>query len=173
MITAKLTERISFAMRWARPFLFLSLPALLPAALSAEVLGPGHTLRDLEFKDQHDRLHRLSENLRFLVFSADMGGSRLIQAWMKDRNDDYLKAQNIALLADIHRMPYLISKTIALPRMRNYTYSLLLIQDEGRGSIYPQQPEAVTVLVLKRLTVESIHYATTPAELQTIIDRNR
>lgn len=153
--------------------LLLALALALPGVLSAEVLGLGHTLSDLEFKDQHDRSHRLSENLRFLIFSADMDGGKLMHAWMNERNDDFLTAQNIALLADVHRMPYLISKTIAMPRMRGYTYSLLLIQDEGRGNIYPQQPKAVTILVLKKLTVQSVHHASTVAELQAILDRNR
>lgn len=173
MSSAKLTKRTSAPMSWSIHYLFMALLALLPAALSAEVIGPGHTLSDLEFKDQHDRSHRLSENLRFLIFSADMDGGKLVHAWMNERNDDFLASQNIALLADVHRMPYLISKTIAMPRMRGYTYSLLLIQAEGRGTIYPQQPKAVTIFVLKKLTVQSVHHASTVAELQAMLDRNR
>ncbi len=153
--------------------LFFSLLFLLPVALSAELLGPNQTLTDLEFEDQHGRSHTLSEDLRFLIFSADMDGGKLIHRWMQDRNDEFLARQRIALLADIHRMPFLISKAIALPRMRDYNYSLLLIQEEGRGSIYPQKAGAVTILVLNRLAVQSIHHASSVEELQAVLDTNR
>lgn len=153
--------------------LFFSLLFLLPVALSAELLGPDQTLTDLEFEDQHGRRHTLSEDLRFLIFSADMDGGKLIHRWMQDRNDEFLARQGIALLADIHRMPFLISKAIALPRMRDYSYSLLLIQEEDRGSIYPHREGSVTILVLNNLAIKSIHHASTVDELQTVLDKNR
>ena len=64
-------------------------------------------------------------------------------------------------------MPSFITKLFALPKMKKYPFSVLLINDE-RGKQFDKQTGKLTLYTLKKRIITSIKFIK-PSELETIL----
>ena len=64
-----------------------------------------------------------------------MDGAKLVKAAVAEQPKGYLEARHAVFVADIQRMPALISKLFAVPAMRDYNYRVVLDRD---GQVVPQ-----------------------------------
>ena len=111
--------------------------SLLP--LLANALQPGDKLAPWTLLDQHDQAYSLSADTRILLVARDMDGAKLVKAALAAQPKGYLEARDAVFVADIQRMPALISKLFAIPAMRDYTYRVLLDHDGRVAGRYPGQ----------------------------------
>ncbi len=110
------------------------LAMLLPGlALAVE---KGSTLEPWTLQDQFEKAHSLDDSTRVLLVARDMGCSKLVKAALAERPKGYLEARHALFLADISRMPALISRLFAVPAMRDYSYPVLLDRDAAIASRY-------------------------------------
>ncbi|MCU1733054.1 MULTISPECIES: FAD/FMN-containing dehydrogenase [unclassified Pseudomonas] len=118
---------------------------LLPfMANAAEV---GDTLKPFTLNDQHDQAFSLDAGTRVLLAAGDMDGAKLVKAAVAEQPKGYLEARHAVFVADIQRMPALISKLFAVPAMRDYNYRVVLDRD---GQVVPQyEVGEAQVLVLQ------------------------
>ncbi|MDH0649827.1 FAD/FMN-containing dehydrogenase [Pseudomonas sp. GD03858] len=112
-------------MKYAAALLLSLLPLL------AQAVQPGEALASWTLLDQHDQPYSLGPDTRILLVARDMDAAKLMKAAMAKRPEGYLEARHAAFVADIQRMPVLISKLFAIPAMRDYGYRVLLDR-EGR-----------------------------------------
>lgn len=154
----------------------------LPAFADAPVLDTGSTFETPEFTDQHGTAQTISPDVRTLLFAADMDASEFLHELLEPRGDDYLNRYRAVFVADIHRMPGIISTLVAKPRMRDYSYTIRLIEEKGPGTIFPRAQGKITVLRIRKVEVagedgapvfevRSIDYAANAGELQELIER--
>jgi hypothetical protein len=130
-------------------------------------LAAAGSLAGLVLPDQHGATHPLPPGTRTVVFVADMDATTIVHALLGERAPDYLDARRAVFIADIHRMPRIITRFVALPRMRRYPYRMLLIRDDTTGARFPRRAEHVTVLGLdEALRPAWTRYVTTAAELE-------
>ena len=94
--------------------LLLSLLPLLATAMPGEPLAPFTLL------DQHDKAYHPERGHPGTTGGA-RHGRRLVKAALADAPKDYLEARKAVFVADIQRMPALISKLFAIPAMRGYS----------------------------------------------------
>lgn len=141
---------------------------LLPfMANAAEV---GDTLKPFTLNDQHDQAFSLDAGTRVLLAAGDMDGAKLVKAAVAEQPKGYLEARHAVFVADIQRMPALISKLFAVPAMRDYNYRVVLDRD---GQVVPQYEvgEAqVLVLQLDNGTLVSKQTFTDADALRKAID---
>mgnify|MGYP001122387654 FL=1 len=71
-------------------------------------------------------------------------------------------------MADITGMPSLITKFIALPKMKDYPFSVLLI-DEANKTLFPVKEDMISIISLENGKVTDIKYVKTAAELGQIL----
>ena len=116
-------------MKAARVLLLSLLPFM---ANAAEV---GDTLATFTLNDQHDTAFTLDASTRVLLAAGDMDGAKLVKAAVAEQPKGYLEARHAVFVADIQRMPALISKLFAVPAMRDYNYRVVLDRD---GQVVPQ-----------------------------------
>ena len=110
----------------------------------------------VHYEDQHGSIHVLDSNVRNVIFLADMDAKDSLHEVLNDRGQEYLDQHHAVIIADIHRMPYLVSVMFALPAMRDYPYRLYLIREKGPGLRFPQKPGHMTLIRLKDRVIESI-----------------
>lgn len=134
------------------------------------VLQTGSTIPTVELQDQHERTYHLNGSEKLLVFIAEMESGKLLHKVMDSRGDSFLKKHNTILLADVHNMPSLIARFIALPRMRDYNYTLYLIRDDKSGTVYPRKKEQISLLYLKNKKIVKIEYVNTASGLLKVIE---
>jgi len=98
-------------------------------ASSALALEPGERLAPWTLFDQHDQPYTLDDQLQVLLVGSDMDGAKLLDAALQGKPKGYLEQRQTVFLADISRMPAIIGKLFAIPKMRDYSYRVLLDRD--------------------------------------------
>lgn len=129
-------------MKAARVLLLSLLPFM---ANAAEV---GDTLAPFTLNDQHDTAFTLEASTRVLLAAGDMDGAKLVKAALAEQPKGYLEARHAVFVADIQRMPALISKLFAVPAMRDYSYRVVL---DREGLVVPQYAVAENQVLLLQL----------------------
>ena len=102
-----------------------------PAAVSQPASDlVGTHFPNLQIKDQHDVPVTLPGAAAVIVFAnakaVDEWADPVLAAYGRQQMDEH----HVVYLSDIHRMPWLIGKMIALPKLRERKYSVALIRDE-------------------------------------------
>lgn len=124
----------------------LLLSMLSTAALALE---PGERLAPWTLLDQHDAPYTLNDQTRVLLVARDMDGAKLVNAALEGKAKGYLEQRQTVFLADISRMPRVIASLFALPKMRDYSYRILLDRDARIAPRYPADEGEVLWLQLK------------------------
>lgn len=84
----------------------------------------------LELKDQHDASVTLPGAAAVVVFANTKAVDEWADPILAAYGQEQMDAHHVVYLSDIHRMPWMISKMIALPKLRERKYSVALIRDE-------------------------------------------
>lgn len=145
--------------------LLLSLVPLL--GMAAEEGAPaGWTLLD-----QYDKPYTQNDDLRILLVARDMAGGKLVKAALEGLPKDYLEQRHAVFVADISKMPALISKMFAVPAMRDYNYRVLLDRESRVVSHYQVPEDGVLWITLQQgKAVSSQAFAAAP-KLRDALER--
>ena len=146
------------AIAWAAFLLTMASPLLLaeePVSVEPQ-WSEGDTFDAIRYEDQFGNIQILSSSVQNVVFLADMDAKDSLHEVLQSRGDEYLKSKNAVIIADIHKMPYLIGVMFALPAMRDYSYTLHLIRTAGPGDRFPKKPGQMTLLRLNDRKIQSI-----------------
>ncbi|QBF27304.1 FAD/FMN-containing dehydrogenase [Pseudomonas tructae] len=131
-------------MKYAIALLMSLMPLLAGAAEVGERLAPFTLL------DQHDQAYSLNEQTRVLLVARNMDGAKLVSAAVGEQPKGYLEARDAVFVADIQRMPALISKLFAIPAMRDYSYRVVLDRDGKVVARYPGAEDKVLWIELEQ-----------------------
>jgi hypothetical protein len=149
----------------------LLLILILITPIYSEVLKIGNEIPKLEFETQREDKDTLNSDIKYLVFTSEMEASKIAHSLFEKEGDAYLKKYFIFFISDIHKMPSLITKFIALPKMRNYKYTIHLIKEENQNLEFPIESGKLTILQLKNLKIISINFAKNETELINLIEK--
>ncbi len=116
-------------------------------------------LKAVEFLDQFDVKTNLDESTQWLLFSDDKAVSEKINNVLAELNMTDLKSQKGMYVADISKMPALISAMFAIPAMKKYAYKVALDKEGALTSAWPKEKAKASMLVLKKLEIVSVEYA--------------
>ncbi len=128
------------------PILFPILGLCLALPVYAEPIQIGSTIEGFELADQFGEEHKIESMPRTLVLTFEKAAGALVNDFLTRQAKGYLAQQNALYVADISRMPSLITRMFALPKMRKYPYTMLLEYNEDFHKNYPMEPKKVTVI---------------------------
>ena len=123
--------------------LFLGLWVVLLAG-PALALEAGTQLGPWTLTDQFGKSQTLNDQTRVLLVAKDMTASKLVTQALTDQPKGFLAERGILYLADIHGMPAIITRLVALPQMRSYSFPIVLDKDGNIAKRYPTQAKVVT-----------------------------
>lgn len=154
--------------RRALLMLTLSLSALLltgpqptraeTAAPAAKVVEVGAALPRLVLTDQHGEQGRVDAATRILLFASDRASGKIAHAALEPIGANGLAAAGALFVADISPMPGFISSTLAVPKMRKYSYQVLLGQEPADTAALPRRPDQVTLLRATDGTITGVEF---------------
>ena len=144
-----------------KKFLFTVLLSLSEIANSLVV---GSDIPTLTVKDQFEKDHTVDANVKTIIFSASKTEGTTIKDFLLAKDKDYLTTNNTVYVADITGMPSLITKFIAMPKMKDYPFSVLLI-DEANKTLFPVKEDMISLISLENGKVTDIRYVKTAEEL--------
>ena len=146
----------------------LLITAFLGLTLFANPLTTGQSLPTLKIKDQFEKEFTIDSNIKTIIFSASKTEGTTIKEFLLTKDKDYLTTTKSAYVADITGMPSLITKFIALPKMKDYPFSVLLVDEANKG-LFPVKEDMISIISLENGKVTDIKYVKTAAELGQIL----
>lgn len=155
--------------RLAAFFLLLCLPVSVALA-GQESWILGQTLKTMQFVDQHGHKQVIDETTRLLLFAPDRAAARLVHAAVEKQAADYLSSRKVVYVADISRMPGLIARIFAIPRMKDYLYPIALGRKTGDSAAFPRQKGNVSLILLDRLQLKGISFGASADEIFSHIE---
>lgn len=137
---------------------------------SAMALETGERLAPWTLLDQHDQAYTLDNQLQVLLVAQSMDAAKLVDAALQGKPEGYLEQRHTVFLADISRMPKVIATLFALPKMRDYTYRILLDRDARITPRYPVDATSVLWLDLRDGKLQGQRSFTDSSELAQALE---
>jgi len=122
----------------------------------------------IKIKDQFEKEHTIDANVKTILFASDKGTSDILKEYLLSKDADILTKNNAVYVADISGMPSLISKFVALPKMKKYPFSVLLLDDTNKDN-FSKEEGKIIVYTLDNSKVTNIAKISTKEELEAII----
>ena len=144
----------------------LSFPLITVKAEEA-TLKPGDPFPAITLENQHGETINIDSQTNLLLFSADMGGGKLVRKVVEQHKSvvDLVNSDTVSYISDVSSMPSMIRRMMALPAMRKRPYPILLDSKGETTANFPRRPETVTLIYLNQLTITGISYSSTVQQL--------
>jgi hypothetical protein len=150
-------------------FIALVLALAGPLCALAGPIEPGRPLPALRLKNQHDQDWQVPADTRLVVFAAGRKASNLALAVLGAQHKGFLESRQAVYLADMSRMPGLITRTFALPALREQPFEVGVSLDETLLAGWPRQDDAVTLIGLEVGRVTHFQYVSNETQLRTAL----
>lgn len=146
------------------------LATLLALGLNAASLNIDSSIVDIKIKDQFDKVHTLNESVKTILFASDKGTSDMLRDYLLplSEKENVLEKNGAVYVADISGMPSLISKFIALPKMKKYPFSILLLDDSNKDNFVKEDGKIIVYSVVDG-KITNIEKISSKEELANII----
>lgn len=141
---------------------------LLGLGAFANTLTVGSNIPSLTIKDQFEKDNIVNENIKTIIFAATKTENTTIKEFLQSKDKELLTTNKAVYIADITGMPSLITKFVAMPKMKSYPFSILLI-DEANKTLFPIKEDMISIISLENGKVTDIKYIKTAAELAEIL----
>ncbi|WP_246834237.1 hypothetical protein [Leptospira bourretii] len=153
----------------------LSLILLLAFSLSAEepaapTLALGNSLPEINYTNQWEEPSPIPIDTTKVIFISDMDASKIIHPILEKEGKGYLEGRHAVLISDIHKMPSLISKFVALPKMKSYPYTLRLVREEKIADPFPRTKGSLTLIQLKAGKITKIQISNVETEIRSFLE---
>ena len=132
----------------------------------------GKPLADFTLKDQFDKEHKLTNNVKKVIFAFSKPTGHIMKVYMGTRKSDYLTSRDIIFIADISGMPTVIANMFAIPDLQESEYPVLLIKEKENAKIFrdEKQKNAIMIISLDNKIVKSVKFVTNKDDLKNEID---
>lgn len=117
-------------------------------------------------QDQHEQPWRITADTRLVLFATGRKASNLAMEVLGQQPKDFLATRHALYLADMSKMPGFITRTFALPSLREQPFAVGVVLDEKRLADWPQQENAVTLIRLEAGRVVAVGYAASTGSLR-------
>lgn len=131
----------------------------------------GQSVMPLDLNDQFGKRVTLKAMPKTLIMAFEKGTGATVNEYLTVQEKGYLAKNKAAFVADISQMPKFITESFALPKMRKYTHTVLLIQDEEQGLNFPAQDGKVTVMKFRGNFLTKVEFIETAEQLKKAIEQ--
>ena len=128
------------------------------------------TIEPFTLKDQFGKEHNLQIQPKILVCSFGKSTGKLISSYFNKRDKAYLTKHDIELMADVSSVPSILRKTIIVPKMKKYSFDILLSTDKAFSKLFPAKDNNLTVIKMKDGVVTEISFCSDEDELKDAIE---
>ena len=144
---------------------------LAAAALWGAPYQVGQSVMPLDLSDQFGKKHAMKSMPKTLIMAFEKGTGATVNDYLAAQGKGYLAQHKAAFVADISLMPNFITESFALPKMRKYPHTVLLIRDEEQGLRFPGEEGKITVMKFRGNFLTKIDFIETAAELKKAIEQ--
>jgi hypothetical protein len=151
-------------------FLFFSLCFSVLNADFLHVDSPSARLSDFVYKTPNDAVVKIPKDVKVIIVSFEKETGALINGYLHEQDAAYLKEHSAVFIADISKMPSVITTMFAIPKLKKYKHPIHINYSEGFDTVVPAKEEMVTLLFVENAKIKEIRYVATKEELRTAIE---
>jgi len=137
---------------------YLLTALILSVTLFADI-EVGDTFPQITLQDQFEKVHTLSRQDKVILMAFEKDVSIGLSDYLKSKGKTFLSQHHAKFISDISTMPSFITSMFALPKMKKYPFSVLLIRDDS-GKIFDRRKGKITLYTLKNFKVSSVKFVT-------------
>ncbi len=152
-------------------FAVLSFSVALLSASSFQVNSDLSLLNNFKYETPQGRQMKVPKTTNLVVIAFEKDTGALVNDFLNTQDPFYMSKHRAIFIADINKMPTIITNMFALPKMQKYKHLIYLHYEDKFQDFVPHKEEAVTLAHIKDGKVESISYITTPEELKAAIEK--
>jgi len=141
------------------------------SVLHAQSLTVGseiQTLNSFEYETPKSRRMKIPLNSKTVLIAFDKDTGALVNEYLDTQNKYFLQRKKAIFIADINKMPTVITNMFALPKLRKYKHLIYLHYSEKFESFVPKKTDMISVLKFEDKKLKSISYISTKAELAKV-----
>lgn len=140
------------------------------AAISVSGLAQAEQkLAPVEFMDQWEQPQLLSAETKWLIFTDTKDAGSWVKDTLEALDVEDMSTNNWLYVADVSGMPSLITRFMAIPKMKDYKFSIALEREGDLTKDWPKQEDAVNIYQLNALTVEKVHTFTNEEDVMSFL----
>ncbi|MGM0519484.1 MAG: hypothetical protein ACQERD_07560 [Campylobacterota bacterium] len=136
-------------------------------ATIANALEVGDSIPTFKINDQFEKAQTIKADAKNIIVAGDRDASEVIRDYLLKQEKGFLQKNNSYYVADISGMPSLITKFFALPKMQDYPFSILLVNEEQSKS-FTKKEEQITVYSIEDGKVSNKEFIKTAEELDAV-----
>jgi len=139
----------------------------LGANMVAPVLEIGKKVTPIKLKDQFEKEHILTADIKKLIFVFKKDSGHLVREYFNKLDKNYLKDNKIVFIADLSPMPSFIRNYIAIPDLKKHQYPIWLLLDEKNANKYKNlsNVEKIMIVELDNFVIKGAKFISTTKEL--------
>lgn len=140
-------------------------------SLYADSLKLGSDIQSLnayEFETPKSRKMKVPESTKTVLIAFDKDTGALVNEYLSEKNKYFLQKNKAIFIADINKMPTVITNMFALPKLRKYKHLIYLHYGEKFQNEVPKKDEMVSVLKFENKELKEIFYIKTKEELEKV-----
>jgi len=115
----------------------------------------GDTLPEIKLEDQFEQEFKVDDTDTLLIMAFEKDLSVVVNEYLKQQPKSFLETHHAKYISDISTMPSIITTMFALPKMKKYPFSVMLINDDF-GKQFNSIEGKITIYKLKNHKIEEI-----------------
>lgn len=152
---------------------------LLALAFSVAVLGaaplkigsPLGILDTFKYETPQGRQMKIPKKTNLVIVAFEKETGALVNEYLDTQSPFYLLKHHTIFIADINKMPTVISNMFAIPKLKKYKHLIYLHFEDKFQTVVPNQEKKITLLRIEEGKIKDISYISTKEELKAAIDK--
>ena len=142
--------------------------------MRADYLDVGSSVEKLnkfEYENPNGVRLKIPKETKLFIVSFEKDTGVFVNDYLKIKNPDYLDKNSAVFIADINKMPSIITKMFALPKLRKYKHPIYINYDENFEKVVPSKEDMTTLIFVKESKIQKISYISEQKELKAAIEQ--
>ena len=141
---------------------------LLVTSLFSSEIKKDEKLRVFALPDQFGVYHTVDRHTKTYIVSFEKNTEKNVNTFLASKPKDYLQKHDAVFIANISKMPAIITKYFAMPKLKKYKHRILLINNE-KDDRFRAKEEKITVYELENSVVKKIYFIDNAKEIEALL----
>jgi hypothetical protein len=152
---------------WVFAFLVVFAAGSIETALA---LGLGSQVKPFSLADQHGASHTVDEGVRVIILTRDMAAGEMMKSALGTNGKSLLANHHAVYVSDISGMPSFVRNLVALPKLKERPYPMLLDTSGDLSARLPSKDKHATLIFLDKLHITAVEYLSNPNSLAPALE---
>ncbi|MBW6488822.1 hypothetical protein [Sulfurimonas sp.] len=154
-----------------RFFTALTLSVAILGAAPIKVDSSLNMLDSFKYETPTGREMKIPKKTKLVIVSFEKDTGALVNDYLDTQNPFYLPKNNSVFIADINKMPSVITNMFALPKLQKYKHLIYLHYGDKFQNIVPSKEQKITLLRVEDSKIKEISFISTQQELKAAIEK--